>query len=220
MYLHIHRYPHYYYHYYELVFAFQATAVLLHSSASSARFFIELASVMELKNVQWECVEECETMEACQQYIHRSELLQHRGKPVKFKWHPARSGDGVRTATFACKTHLDCPFVVRGHQVERGRFEVQTAKGVKHKSVPATLRKGCVVTQEQLRQVAKMMDAGALPGRILNNLTMAEGRRCKRLKIEPVKRARGGLEGAYSLSTSSYSAHLLEYTENIFRIHG
>lgn len=155
----------------------------------------EAATIMSLIHMDWECVERFDSMEACRQYIQYSESLQYQGKPVKFKWHPTRAGDGRRTANFACKTHANCPFVVRGHQVERGRFEVQKARGVSHASEPAPLRLGCPVDQEQMRQVARLVDSGAKPGRILNTLTRAEVRRCDRLGIEPVKRARGGFEG-------------------------
>ena len=155
----------------------------------------ELATMMSLTHIDWECVECFDSMEACRQYIQHSELLQYQGKPLKFKWHPSRAGDGRRSANFVCKTHADCPFVVRGQQVEMGRFEVQRARGVAHATQPATLRLGCIVDQEQMRQVIKMVDSGAKPGRIMNNLMRAEMRRCDRLGIEPVKRTQGGLEG-------------------------
>ena len=131
-------------------------------------------------------------------------------------------------AVFQCKSHKDCQFMARGQRVANGCYEVQITPEIVHNERSGAIRAGCDISQEDKKLILKMLDNGSTPARIYSALTREEEARCKLLRVIPVKRPEGGLEGA----CSSHCLLLLglyeqedprihaKYTLNTCKIHG
>lgn len=177
---------------------------------------------MSIKSIEWQCVYAFDTMDECTSYILGGHIVDSKEQEVKFKWHPTRPGDGKRCSVFVCKTHAECPFMVRCQKVDVGVFELQVAVGIEHTGEAATLRAGCDISMHHLEEIQKMVETGAKPGRIFSTLTKREETRCRRLRIIPAVRPEGGLEGAmdancrfcsYTTNTEMNTPHFFPNTD-------
>lgn len=135
------------------------------------------------------------TMEEVKCFLLGGEML-HEGYPLQFKWHPKTPGDGRRTSMFICKSHQNCPYVVKG-VFSGGTYKVQMIRGVSHSyAAQSVIRTNSCWTDQQLQQVKKLMDAGCKPAQIETSLTKDVLRKCRSQKVEAEKRDDGGLVGA------------------------
>ena len=171
---------------------------------------------------RWEPVVEKASMQECKDFIKGHGFLDEKGNPLKFVWHPTRPGDGVRTCLFMCKSHVDCPVLVKGARMG-GTFWVQTLAGVQHASEVAQKgRKNSALTTSQRDTVRTLVDVGTKPAAILSALTSAELERCKAANEKPLKRSTGGLTGAYAAERERNRPEYVgihEYTANTLQIH-
>ena len=168
-------------------------------------------------SASWEPVVEKDSMQECKDYIRNGGLLSDDEKqsPLKFVWHPTCPGNGVTQARFICRSHKDCPVVVKA--VAAGdKYWVQTLAGVPHSNeIEPRHRKNGRLTYAQVEAVRTALDTGAKPAGILSSMTSKELDRCKTANVEATKRPRGGLTGAREPQTAELRckyANTHEYT--------
>ena len=97
---------------------------------------------------------------------------------------------------FSCKSHVACPYVVKGVYCG-GTFKVKLISGVSHSTTAHNVtRSNSSWTEKHLHEVKKLVDAGCKPAAIETTLTKHELRVSRRQGFDAEKRDDGGLVGA------------------------